>query len=94
MGGVAAIALVLNPMAPFTKCLFQRFGEGLVLTVLFHPVPGDRMPAHLELVIFFWVTLGAGLGLDGRFFRPGLLMAFMAGDAIHPFLACLLLTQA
>jgi hypothetical protein len=39
MGGMAAVAPVLYVMASFTKGLFQRVGKGLVLRVVFHPVP-------------------------------------------------------
>jgi hypothetical protein len=52
MGGVTAIAFVLDVMAPFTKCFLEGAGKSLVLRVVFQSVPGDRMPSHLELVIF------------------------------------------
>jgi len=40
------------------------------------------------------MALSTDLRLDYRFFRFGRLMVLMAGDAIDPVLACLLLTQA
>ncbi len=84
VGSVAAIALVLNAMTPLAKGLLQRVGKGLVLTVFPHSVPRDRMPAFLELVKFFSMTLGADLGFDSRLLWHGLLVAFMTGNTIHP----------
>ena len=52
MGGVTAIAFVLNIVAPFAECLLEGVGKSLVLRVVLYSVPRDRMPSLLELVIF------------------------------------------
>jgi hypothetical protein len=86
MRGVAAVALVLNVVAPFAESLFQRTGQGLVLAMFFHPFPGDGVPALLELGMFFGVAPTADPGFHRRFFGPRFFMTLMAGDAIHPIL--------
>jgi hypothetical protein len=53
MGGVTAIAFVLNVVAPFTECFLEGVGKSLVLRVVLYSVPGDRMSSLLELVIFY-----------------------------------------
>jgi hypothetical protein len=53
MGGVTAIAFLLNIVAPFTECFLEGDGKSLVLRVVLQSVPGDRMSSLLELVIFF-----------------------------------------
>jgi len=53
MGGVTAIAFVLDVMAPLTECFLEGVGKSLVLRVVLQSVPGDKMPSLLELVIFF-----------------------------------------
>jgi hypothetical protein len=45
------------------------------------------MPAFLELGIFFFMTSPTDLGFNRRFFRSSLSMAFVAGNAIYPFLS-------
>ena len=52
MGGVTAIAFVLNVVAPFTECFLEGVGKNLVLRVVLYSVPGDGMPSVLELVEF------------------------------------------
>ena len=53
MRGVAAIAFVLNVVAPFTECFLERVRKSLVLRVVLYSVPGDRVPSALELVISY-----------------------------------------
>ncbi len=52
MGGMTAIAFVLNVVTSLAECLFKGVGKGLVLRVVLYSVPGNRMPSALELVIF------------------------------------------
>ena len=52
MGGMTAIAFVLDVMASLAECFLEGVGKGLVLRVVLQSVPGDRMPSHFELVIF------------------------------------------
>jgi hypothetical protein len=82
MRGMTTVAPVLNSMASLTKCLFQRGRKGLILTMLFHSVPGDGMPSFLELIIFFLVALGTDLGFNRRFLGHSLLVAFMTSNTI------------
>jgi hypothetical protein len=86
MRGMAAITLVLHIMAPFTKGLSQRAGESTVLGMFLHCVPGDKMPPLLELGIFFFMAFTTHLRFNSRFFRPGLIMAFVTGNAIYSLL--------
>jgi hypothetical protein len=51
MGGMTAIASVLNLVASFTECFLEGVGKDLVLRVFLYSVPGDGMPSALELVI-------------------------------------------
>ena len=53
MGGMTAIAFVLDVVASFAECFFQRVGKSLVLGVVLYSVPGDRVPSALELVISY-----------------------------------------
>jgi hypothetical protein len=82
MGRVTAVAFVLDVMASFTKCLFQRFRKSPVLWMFFHSFPGDGMPAFLELFKFFLVALTTYLGFNCRFFCFSLFVAFMTGNTI------------
>lgn len=84
VGSVAAIALVLHAVAALTEGLFQWVWKDLVLAVLLHPIPADRMPAFLELSKLFWMALGANLGFNRRSLGCGLLMTCVASDTIHP----------
>jgi hypothetical protein len=84
MGSMAAVAFVLNVVTALTKSLSQGIWKGLVLTMLFHAVPGYGMPPFLKLFKLFRMALGANLGLHRRFPGPGFFMAFVTGNAIHP----------
>ena len=62
MGGVTAIAFVLDVVAPFTECFLEGVGKSLVLRVVLYSVPGDGMPS------------ASGIGhilLNGTLHRPG-----------------------
>ncbi len=83
MGRVAAVALVLDVMAPIAEGFSKRVRKSLILWMVFYPVPGNGMPALQELVIFFFMALATGLGFNHRYFGPCFFMAFMAGDTIH-----------
>jgi len=52
MGGMAAVALVLNVVASLTECFLEGVGKSQVLGMVLYSVPGDGMPSALELVIF------------------------------------------
>jgi hypothetical protein len=89
MGGMAAVAFVLDIVASFAECLFERAWCALILAVFPHPVPGNGMPTHLKLFKFFRMALGTDFGLDRRLFRSSFLMALVAGDTVHPRLGVL-----
>jgi len=50
VGGVTTVAFILDVMAALAEGLPERLGSGLVLAMLFHPAPGNRVSASLELL--------------------------------------------
>jgi hypothetical protein len=65
MGGVTAVAFVLDGMTSFAEGFSQRSGKGFVLAVFLHPLPGDGVPALVKLIELLLMTFAADLGFNG-----------------------------
>jgi len=86
VGGMAAIAPFLDDMAALAKSGADFCGNGEILPLTPHPLPGYGMPAPAEFFHLFGMTFPAFLRKDHGFLFRSHLVVDMAGHAVDALL--------